>query len=203
MTRLLALLPVLIAFQAGAPPALAWTWPPTGRCYEHSHSKATPTPPGTIAASTSPPRRARPFARRRGRQLRRNRPGRRADGHPADGRRLLRDSGAPGNDPGGERGRSWPKERPSGRSARLETPSTRALRPPGHQAHSDAQGYLDPSPSSPARDRLRRLRPHHPPTRFPHRPLREAPKPGSPERSAGRGACRPGAGTRPAAGPGA
>ena len=30
MTRLLALLPVLIAFQAGAPPALAWTWPADG-----------------------------------------------------------------------------------------------------------------------------------------------------------------------------
>ena len=30
MKRLLALLPVLIAFQAGAPPALAWTWPADG-----------------------------------------------------------------------------------------------------------------------------------------------------------------------------
>ena len=30
MRRLLALLPVLIAFQAGAPPALAWTWPADG-----------------------------------------------------------------------------------------------------------------------------------------------------------------------------
>ena len=30
MTWLLALLPVLIAFQAGAPPALAWTWPADG-----------------------------------------------------------------------------------------------------------------------------------------------------------------------------
>ena len=30
MARLLALLPVLIAFQAGAPPALAWTWPADG-----------------------------------------------------------------------------------------------------------------------------------------------------------------------------
>jgi outer membrane biosynthesis protein TonB len=30
MKRLVALLPVLIAFQAGAPPALAWTWPVEG-----------------------------------------------------------------------------------------------------------------------------------------------------------------------------
>ena len=30
MKRLVALLPVLIAFQAGAPPALAWTWPVDG-----------------------------------------------------------------------------------------------------------------------------------------------------------------------------
>jgi Peptidase family M23 len=30
MKRLVALLPVLIAFQAGAPPALAWTWPADG-----------------------------------------------------------------------------------------------------------------------------------------------------------------------------
>ena len=30
MIRLLALLPVLIAFQAGVPPALAWTWPADG-----------------------------------------------------------------------------------------------------------------------------------------------------------------------------
>jgi hypothetical protein len=30
MRRLVALLPVLIAFQAGAPPALAWTWPVDG-----------------------------------------------------------------------------------------------------------------------------------------------------------------------------
>src|SRR5262245_36378650 len=30
MKRLIALLPVLIAFQAGAPPALAWTWPADG-----------------------------------------------------------------------------------------------------------------------------------------------------------------------------
>ena len=30
MKRVLALLPVLIAFQAGAPPALAWTWPADG-----------------------------------------------------------------------------------------------------------------------------------------------------------------------------
>ena len=30
MNRLIALLPVLIAFQAGAPPALAWTWPVDG-----------------------------------------------------------------------------------------------------------------------------------------------------------------------------
>ena len=30
MRRLLALLPVLIAFQAGVPPALAWTWPVDG-----------------------------------------------------------------------------------------------------------------------------------------------------------------------------
>ncbi len=30
MNRLIALLPVLIAFQAGAPPALAWTWPADG-----------------------------------------------------------------------------------------------------------------------------------------------------------------------------
>ncbi len=30
MRRLVALLPVLIAFQAGAPPALAWTWPADG-----------------------------------------------------------------------------------------------------------------------------------------------------------------------------
>ena len=30
MNRLFALLPVLIAFQAGAPPALAWTWPADG-----------------------------------------------------------------------------------------------------------------------------------------------------------------------------
>jgi Peptidase family M23 len=30
MKRLVALLPVLIAFQAGAPPALAWTWPAEG-----------------------------------------------------------------------------------------------------------------------------------------------------------------------------
>ena len=30
MKRLIALLPVLIAFQAGAPPALAWTWPVEG-----------------------------------------------------------------------------------------------------------------------------------------------------------------------------
>jgi Peptidase family M23 len=30
MRRLLVLLPVLIAFQAGAPPALAWTWPADG-----------------------------------------------------------------------------------------------------------------------------------------------------------------------------
>ncbi len=30
MKRLLALLPALIAFQAGAPPALAWTWPAEG-----------------------------------------------------------------------------------------------------------------------------------------------------------------------------
>ena len=30
MNRLIALLPVLIAFQVGAPPALAWTWPADG-----------------------------------------------------------------------------------------------------------------------------------------------------------------------------
>jgi murein DD-endopeptidase MepM/ murein hydrolase activator NlpD len=30
MKHLVALLPVLIAFQAGAPPALAWTWPAEG-----------------------------------------------------------------------------------------------------------------------------------------------------------------------------
>ena len=30
MRRLLVLLPVLIAFQAGVPPALAWTWPAAG-----------------------------------------------------------------------------------------------------------------------------------------------------------------------------
>ena len=30
MKRLVALLPVLIAFQAGVPPALAWTWPADG-----------------------------------------------------------------------------------------------------------------------------------------------------------------------------
>ena len=30
MKRVVALLPVLIAFQAGAPPALAWTWPADG-----------------------------------------------------------------------------------------------------------------------------------------------------------------------------
>src|SRR5688500_3443881 len=30
MKRVVALLPVLIAFQAGAPPALAWTWPGDG-----------------------------------------------------------------------------------------------------------------------------------------------------------------------------
>ncbi|HET6696917.1 MAG TPA: M23 family metallopeptidase, partial [Gaiellaceae bacterium] len=30
MKRVVALLPVLIAFQAGAPPALAWTWPVGG-----------------------------------------------------------------------------------------------------------------------------------------------------------------------------
>ena len=30
MKRLVALLPVLIALQAGVPPALAWTWPVDG-----------------------------------------------------------------------------------------------------------------------------------------------------------------------------
>ena len=30
MKRLIALLPVMIAFQAGVPPALAWTWPVDG-----------------------------------------------------------------------------------------------------------------------------------------------------------------------------
>ena len=30
MKHVVALLPVLIAFQAGAPPALAWTWPADG-----------------------------------------------------------------------------------------------------------------------------------------------------------------------------
>jgi hypothetical protein len=34
MKRLIALLPVLIAFQAGAPPALAWTWPVDGPVLE-------------------------------------------------------------------------------------------------------------------------------------------------------------------------
>ena len=53
MKRVIALLPVLLAFQAGVPPALAWTWPATGRCYDPSSSGTIPTPAGSIAASTS------------------------------------------------------------------------------------------------------------------------------------------------------
>ena len=64
MTRLLALLPVLIAFQAGAPPALAWTWPADGPVLRAFSFGGDPYAAGQHRGIDVAAEAARPFAPR-------------------------------------------------------------------------------------------------------------------------------------------
>ena len=131
MRRLLVLLPVLIAFQAGVPPALAWTWPAAGPVLRPFTLGDDPYAGGQhrgvdIAGEAGTPVRAPAagvvsFAG--------TVPGRRARRHRANGRRILGDARASGLDRG--RARRGPVRRSDRRRDRPDRRrrAPRALRP--------------------------------------------------------------------------
>ena len=187
MIRLLALLPVLIAFQAGVPPALAWTWPADGPVLRAFSFEGDPYAAGhhrgiDVAAEAGAPVRA-----------------------PAAGVVSFA-----GTVPGG--GRTVTLQTADGYSVTLvhlgmirvareailsEGAPVGTIGPTGDAEHaepyvhlgirltSDAQGYLDPLSFLPGPRPAAPARPQHPPTRFLHRPLqrRQSPLPRAKRRS--------------------
>ena len=169
MRRLLVLLPVLIAFQAGVQPALAWTWPAAGPVLRPFTLGDDPYAGGQhrgvdIAGANGD---ADPCSGRRSRELRRHGPRRWARGHGADRHGLLGDARAPGLDRGRAgrgpvRGSDGRRDRPDRRRR-----APRALRPSRDTADVGPARLPRSAVVPPTRGsrRSRRRRHPRPPTR--------------------------------------